>query len=67
MKDEIISNFNNPGSMKSNTGQTKQSFKLALKLCIPHTAYHATDIGGEAFKSHLNAPGQLILSNRKDN
>ena len=33
----------------------------------PNTTYHATDVGRAAFKSHLNALEQLILSNRKDN
>jgi DNA-binding MarR family transcriptional regulator len=33
----------------------------------PNTTYHATDAGRSAFKSHLNALEQLILSNRKDN
>lgn len=32
----------------------------------PNTTYHATDKGREAFKSHLDALEQLILSNRKD-
>ncbi|WP_266204720.1 winged helix-turn-helix domain-containing protein [Pontibacter kalidii] len=30
----------------------------------PNTTYHATDAGREAFKSHLDALEQLILSNR---
>lgn len=33
----------------------------------PNTTYQATDIGREAFNSHLDALEQLILSNRKDN
>lgn len=33
----------------------------------PNTTYYATDTGREAFKSHLDALEQLILSNRKDN
>ena len=33
----------------------------------PNTTYQATDIGREAFKSHLDALEQLILSNRKFN
>jgi predicted ArsR family transcriptional regulator len=33
----------------------------------PNTTYQATDIGREAFKSHLDALEQLILSNRKYN
>lgn len=32
----------------------------------PNTTYHATDLGRKAFKSHLDALEQLILSNRKD-
>lgn len=32
----------------------------------PNTTYHATETGREAFKSHLDALEQLILSNRKD-
>jgi DNA-binding MarR family transcriptional regulator len=31
----------------------------------PNTTYHATDIGREAFKSHLDALEQLILNNRQ--
>jgi DNA-binding MarR family transcriptional regulator len=31
----------------------------------PNTTYHATDAGREAFKNHLNALEQLILSNRQ--
>ena len=33
----------------------------------PNTTYHATEAGREAFKNHLDALEQLILSNRKDN
>jgi predicted ArsR family transcriptional regulator len=33
----------------------------------PKTTYRATDAGREAFKSHLDALEQLILSNRKVN
>ena len=32
----------------------------------PNTTYHATDAGREAFKSHLDALEQLILSNRQN-
>ena len=32
----------------------------------PNTTYHATDLGREAFKSHLDALEQLIMSNRKE-
>lgn len=32
----------------------------------PNTTYQATDIGRQAFKSHLDALEQLILNNRKD-
>lgn len=31
----------------------------------PQTTYHATEAGREAFKSHLDALEQLILSNRQ--
>lgn len=31
----------------------------------PNTAYYATNAGREAFKNHLDALEQLILSNRK--
>lgn len=30
----------------------------------PNTTYHATDLGREAFKSHLDALEQLILNNK---
>ncbi len=33
----------------------------------PNTTYHATDLGREAFKNHLDALEQLILTNRKEN
>ena len=32
----------------------------------PKTTYQATDTGREAFKNHLDALEQLILSNRKE-
>ena len=32
----------------------------------PNTTYHATDAGREAFKSHLDALEQLIMTNRKE-
>ncbi|PRY14382.1 transcriptional regulator [Pontibacter ummariensis] len=31
----------------------------------PNTTYHATEVGRDAFKSHLDALEQLILSNRQ--
>ncbi|WP_394349681.1 winged helix-turn-helix domain-containing protein [Adhaeribacter soli] len=33
----------------------------------PNTTYQASDLGREAFKTHLDALEQLILSNRKEN
>ncbi|HUH33814.1 MAG TPA: transcriptional regulator [Daejeonella sp.] len=32
----------------------------------PNTTYGATDLGREAFKSHLDALEQLIMTNRKE-
>lgn len=32
----------------------------------PNTTYHVTNLGREAFKSHLDALEQLILNNRKE-
>lgn len=69
MKNDVLLNIDKPCQFEKLYRQIKQLLNVHLMFCIPNsiTTYHATGMGREVFKSHVEAPEQLVLTNRNGN